>query len=280
MTHLLWSMSSLSPCTRTNFLKAEKVFLYLVTVAIIRVAELHGSPLTLSWLHKARSPKILIFSLRCSHWNWGAHVLFIFWHVWSVFISCVSSNPYIIKLCQYLGSPSFLSRCTRGNGCGSEHAAAGRRPFGWINFDLKATSCLYLLHNRCERELKLGHKLAHVSQQGVQVSQHAPHSWKQQLKIKNDSNESLEMLAETCENGGSFSFYKINWTRKSKTTISGEFFPSNSIPSRFWPPDVIKPPILAHIMTVNYADNLQHVYLVFCQPILCKHVSLHYLRQD
>lgn len=63
MTHLLWSMSSLSPCTGTNFLKAEKVFVYLVTVAIIQVAELHRSLVTLSWLHKARRPKILIFSL-------------------------------------------------------------------------------------------------------------------------------------------------------------------------------------------------------------------------
>lgn len=138
---------------------------------------------------KTQNPHLLAASCeRCSHGNWGAHVLFIFWDVWSVLISCVSSNPHI-KLCQYLGSPSFLSQCARGNGCRSEHAAAGRRPFGWIIFDLKATSCLYLQHNRCERELKLGHKLAYVSQPGVQVSQHAPHSWMQQLKIKKDSNE-------------------------------------------------------------------------------------------
>lgn len=46
----------------------------------------------------------------------------------------------------------------------TEQAAAGRRPFSWINFDLKATSCIYLQHNMCERNVNLCHKLTYVSQ--------------------------------------------------------------------------------------------------------------------
>lgn len=177
MTHLRWSMMSVSPCTGTVF---------VLGYSHHRQAELLGPPVTHSRLHNARRLKTFI-SL--------PHVVLLSWEfkvptchlppssssgvfdVWSVLISCLSSNPYM-KRCQYLGSSSFLSR---GNGCGSEHAAAGRRPFGRINFDLKATSCIYLQHNRCERNLKLCHKPAHVPQLRVQVFQHG---WMWQHKIE------------------------------------------------------------------------------------------------